>query len=134
MKISVSPRTRRILTAVGRGLRVRCPRCGMGHCLRDYLKVVDHCGYCGEKLGHIRADDGPAYFTVLLVGHVVVPAALWVEQEWAPPLAPFISAALVVTALLIWVLLPVCKGGVVGLMWALKLHGGEVHHDTPPAA
>lgn len=132
MKLAVSPRARSILTAIGRGLCRRCPRCGVGHCLRDYLTVVDHCRHCGEKLGHIRADDGPAYFTVLLAGHMVVPGVLLVEQEWAPPLVPFVIAALVVTALLIWALLPVCKGGVVGLMWALNLHGGEMHHDTPP--
>lgn len=126
------PRTRTILTAIGRGLRLRCPRCGIGRCLRGYLTVVDHCAQCGEKLGHIRADDGPAYFTVLLAGHIVVPGVLIVEQEWAPPLVPFVACALVVTALLIGALLPVCKGGVVGLMWALKLSGGEMHGDSPP--
>lgn len=132
MGLSVSPRTRSILTAIGRGVRLRCPRCGVGRCLRGYLTVVDQCVHCGETLGHIRADDGPAYFTVLLAGHIVVPAALAVEQAWSPPLLPFILAALAATALLIWWLLPVCKGGVVGLMWALKLSGGEMHHDSPP--
>lgn len=127
-----SPRTRTILAAIARGARLRCPRCGIGRCLRGYLTVVDRCGHCGEALGHIRADDGPAYFTVLLAGHIVVPGALVVEQEWAPPLVPFVVVALAVTAALIWALLPVCKGGVVGLMWALKLSGGEMHQDTPP--
>lgn len=127
-----SPRTLSILTAVARGLRRRCPRCGMGRCLKGYLGVADHCDRCGEALGHIRADDGPAYFTILLVGHIVVPGALMVEQHWAPPLVPFVLGALVVTALLIWLLLPVCKGGMVGLMWALKLSGAEMHKDTPP--
>lgn len=120
------------LTAVARGLRRRCPRCGVGRCLTGYLTVAERCSHCGEKLGHIRADDGPAYFTILLTGHLVVPGALMVEQRWAPPLVPFVAGALVVTALLIWRLLPVCKGGMVGLLWALKLKGDEVHGDTPP--
>lgn len=120
-----------LLTSVLRGLRMRCPRCGVGPYRRGYLKVADHCIHCGEKLGHIRADDGPAYFTLLVVGHVVVPGALVVEQRWAPPLVPFTAGALVVTALLIWALLPAIKGGMVGLMWALKLRGDEVHGDTP---
>ena len=128
----MSPRTRRILIAIGRGLKRRCPRCGLGPCLRDYLVVVEHCPVCGEKLGHIRADDGPAYFTILVVGHIVVPGALMVEQRWAPPLLPFVLAALVVTALLIWLLLPDFKGAMVGLIWAQKLSGSEMHHDTPP--
>lgn len=130
--MALSPRTRTIFTAIGRGIRLRCPRCGVGRCLGGYLTVAEHCAHCGEKLGHIRADDGPAYFTVLLAGHIVVPGALWVEQEWSPPLVPFVAGALVLTTLLIAVLLPVCKGGVVGLMWALKLSGGEMHGDAPP--
>ncbi len=118
------------LVAIRRGLMKRCPRCGIGRCLTGYLTVADHCGHCGEKLGHIRADDGPAYFTILVAGHIVVPGALWVEQHYAPPLVPFTIGALVATALLVWLLLPCFKGAMVGLMWALKLHGGEVHLDT----
>jgi uncharacterized protein (DUF983 family) len=128
----MSPRTHHILLAIGRGLRRRCPRCGVGPCLVGYLTVIGRCPACGEPLGHIRADDGPAYFTILVAGHIVVPGALMVEQRWAPPLVPFVAGALVVTSVLIWALLPVCKGGMVGLMWALKLSGGEMHHDSPP--
>ncbi|MBC7950606.1 MAG: DUF983 domain-containing protein [Rhodospirillaceae bacterium] len=119
------------LTALLRGLRCRCPRCGIGSYRDGYLTVTDHCHHCGEKLGHIRADDGPAYFTILVVGHIVVPGALTVEQHWAPPLVPFMAGALLVTCLLIWLLLPAIKGGMVGVMWALKLRGDEVHGDTP---
>lgn len=118
--------------AVLRGLMTRCPNCGVGSYRDGYLKVIDRCRHCGEKLGHIRADDGPAYFTVLIVGHIVVPGSLVVEQEWSPPIVPFVLVALVVTAALIWALLPPIKGAMVGLMWALKLHGGEMHGDTPP--
>jgi len=121
------------LTSILRGLRKRCPRCGVGRCLRGYLTVAESCPHCGERLGHIRADDGPAYFTILVAGHIVVPGALWVEQHYAPPLVPFTIGALVVTALLIWLLLPCFKGAMVGLMWSLKLSGGERHGDEPHA-
>lgn len=120
------------LTALLRGLRRRCPKCGIGSYRIGYLTVADHCAHCGERLGHIRADDGPAYFTILVVGHIVVPGALMVEQAWAPPLEAFVAGALLVTCLLIWLLLPSIKGGMVGIMWALKLKGDEVHGDTPP--
>ncbi|MCR6632733.1 MAG: DUF983 domain-containing protein [Magnetospirillum sp.] len=129
--MSLSPRTQRILVSLGRGFRQRCPRCGIGRSLVRYLTVVDHCDHCGEKLGHIRADDGPAYFTILAVGHIVVPGALVVEQKWSPPLVPFVIGALVATAGLTWLLLPAFKGAMVGLMWALKLSGGEMHGDQP---
>ncbi len=80
-------------------------------------------------LGHIRADDGPAYFTVLVVAHIMVPAALVVERHWHPPLVPDLSAAILAAAMLIWQLLPRIKGAVVGLMWALGLSGDELQGD-----
>lgn len=115
--------------ALWRGFLRRCPRCGVGSYRRGYLTVVENCPVCGEHLGHIRADDGPAYFTILVVGHIVVPGALWVEQGWAPPLVPFMVAGLVVTALLTWALLPSFKGAMVGLMWRLGLRGDEHQGD-----
>ena len=58
-------------SAVLRGLRGRCPHCGQGHLFRAYLKPVDACSVCHEPLKHIRADDGPAWLTILIVGHAV---------------------------------------------------------------
>lgn len=115
--------------AMMRGLRRRCPNCGIGPSLEEYLKVRAACPHCGEKLGHIRADDGPAYITVLLVGHIVVPASLWAEQAWHPPVVPHTFLAVVAACLLIWQLLPRVKGAMVGLMWALGLRGDEVQGD-----
>jgi uncharacterized protein (DUF983 family) len=51
----------------------RCPKCGEGKLFRAYLKPVDACSACAEPYGHIRADDGPTWLTILVVGHVVVP-------------------------------------------------------------
>ena len=65
--------------AMWRGFRGRCPNCGQGRMFRAFLKVADSCKNCGEDLHHHRADDAPAYFVILIVGHVVVPLALSVE-------------------------------------------------------
>lgn len=119
-----------LFRAICRGFLRRCPHCGRGSFRRGYLTVIDHCAVCGEKLGHIRADDGPAYLTILAVGHIVVPATLTVEQVWSPPLVPFMTAALAATALLTLVLLPSFKGAMVGLMWSLKLRGDEHQGDA----
>ncbi|MFO1156168.1 MAG: DUF983 domain-containing protein [Rhodospirillales bacterium] len=73
------------LVAVGRGLSGRCPNCGEGRLFRAYLKQVDACAVCGEPWGHIRADDAPPWLTILIVGHIVVPAAMAVESEGLLP-------------------------------------------------
>lgn len=125
----MSNMTDTIVKAVWRGFMGRCPQCGQGRVLHRYLKVVDGCDHCGAPLGHIRADDGPAYLTLFAVAHVVVPASLWVETEWAPPMAPFVAAAMVVTVVLIGLLLPAFKGAMVALMWRLQLRGDENQGD-----
>jgi uncharacterized protein (DUF983 family) len=116
--------------ALWRGLRNRCPGCGAGPWRSGYLTPVPACRACGTVLGHIRADDGPAYFTVLAVGHLTVPAVLVVEQHWHPPLAPFVAGALVSACLLIWQLLPRIKGAMLGAMWAMGLTGEEKQDQT----
>ncbi|KIL99860.1 Transcription initiation factor TFIIIB Brf1 subunit/Transcription initiation factor TFIIB [Paramagnetospirillum magnetotacticum MS-1] len=121
---------RPIALSIWRGLRRRCPRCGVGECLEGYLAIPVACAFCGERLGHIKADDGPAYFTVLIAGHVTVPLILAAEQAWHPPLEVQMVVALGGLGLLIWRLLPRMKGAVLGLMWAHGLKGDEVQGDV----
>jgi len=113
--------------AILNGLRQRCPGCGVGRLFGRYLKVNEACPACGEALHHHRADDAPPYFTIMVVGHVVVGAILPVERAFMPPLwlhaVVWLPLAL---AMSLW-LLPRIKGGIVGLQWALYMHGfGEV--------
>lgn len=112
-------------TALMRGLQRRCPACGIGHSFRAYLKVADACGHCGEPLGHIRADDMPPYFTIFIVGHVIVALVLMVEQSHAPALWLQMLVWPTLTLLMTLALLPYVKGGVVGAMWALGLARDE---------
>ena len=67
-----------------RGFRGRCPRCGEGKLFRAFLKVDDHCSVCGLDFTPHRADDLPAYLVIVIVGHIVVPAALWIETNYSP--------------------------------------------------
>jgi uncharacterized protein (DUF983 family) len=110
-------------TAMRHGWRRRCPSCGSGPMLRGYLKVRESCPVCGEALHHQRADDGPAYLTILIVGHVMAPAILWVFTTWRPD--PLILASIfsVGTVALSLYLLPRLKGALVAVQWAKRMHG-----------
>ena len=116
---------RSISAAMKRGLALRCPACGEGPAFRGYLKVVARCPACGTALGEIRADDFPPYLTILLVGHIVVPLVLLVEQRYAPPLGLQLVLWPTLTLVLTLTLLKPVKGAVLGLMWALRLRGDE---------
>jgi uncharacterized protein (DUF983 family) len=114
---------RSILTAMLRGAKLACPSCGKGAMFRRYLKVADLCPSCAEELHHHRADDAPPYFTIVIVGHVVVSLLLAVEMAYRPPLWLHAALWLPLTVVLALVLLPPIKGALVGLQWALLMHG-----------
>lgn len=115
--------------ALLRGWRRRCPNCGAGPMMRGYLKVRDACPVCGEALHHQRADDGPAYLTILIVGHLLAPVLLYSFVRWRPD--PMVLAAIftVGTVALSLFLLPRLKGALVALQWAKRMHGfGTLPH------
>ncbi len=114
---------RSVLTSMLRGAKLACPSCGRGGMYRRYLKVADQCPSCGEELHHHRADDAPSYFTIVIVGHVVVSLLLAVEMAYRPPLWLHAALWLPLTVLLALLLLPSIKGALVGLQWALLMHG-----------
>lgn len=109
--------------AMLRGAQLRCPACGKGAIYTSYLKVADACPNCGEELHHQRADDLPAYFTMFIVGHIVVGLVMVVEHAYAPELWVH---ALIWPPLLLAMslfLLPRIKGAAIGLQWAQRMHG-----------
>lgn len=111
-------------TAVRRAALGRCPACGQGRLFGRFLKTRECCEACGQAFHHHRADDFPPYIVMFLVGHLVgfgiytaetrfedVP--LWFQLALWPLLAVVLCLAL---------LQPV-KGAVIGLQYALGLHG-----------
>ena len=114
---------RPIFTSLLRGAAHKCPACGLGAMFRRYLKVSDTCPHCGEALHHHRADDAPAYFTIVIVGHIVVSLVLAVEMAYRPPLWLHAALWLPLTVILTFLVLPSVKGALVGLQWALRMHG-----------
>lgn len=109
--------------AVARGLRKRCPSCGQGHLFDGYLKVADTCPVCREELHHHRADDGPAYLTILVVGHLMAPLFHIVYSNFQPEPLVMASVFGVGTVALSLFLLPRMKGMVVAIQWAKRMHG-----------
>lgn len=118
---STGPRS--LQQALLRGAMLKCPACGVGGLFHRYLKVVDLCPQCGESLHHHRADDAPAYFTIVIVGHVVVSLVLAVEMAYRPPLWLHAALWMPLTLALALVLLAPIKGLLVALQWALLMHG-----------
>lgn len=116
--------------AMWRGFCGRCPHCGDGRLFRAFVKPVDHCAACGEEFHHHRADDLPAYLVIVIIGHVVVGAFMSVEAVWTLPLWQHFAIWIPLTIGSALALLQPVKGAVVGLQWALYMHGFGGEQDT----
>jgi uncharacterized protein (DUF983 family) len=124
---------RDVWRAMWRGFGQHCPACGAAPLFGRYLEVKETCPGCGSALHHHRADDAPAYFTILIVGHVIVGAVLPVERAFSPPL--WLHGLLwgPLTLGLALALLPRIKGCIVGLQWALYMHGFGAQAGSDPS-
>ena len=110
-------------TAIFRGLQLKCPSCGNGRILSGYLKVKDECDCCGQELLHASVDDGPAYFTLLVVVAIIFPMFGLIYSLFDPePLWVALSMMALATVLALGIL-PRIKGLFIGLQWAKRLHG-----------
>lgn len=106
-----------------RGLTRRCPACGAGSLFAGYVRQAEACGRCGLDISAYQADDAPPYFTIFLVGHLVVPGMLMLEQHAHPPTWVHMATWLPLTVLLALGMLPLVKGAVIGAQWALRIKG-----------
>ena len=133
------------MEAVKRGFRCRCPACGEGKLFRSFLKVVDNCEACGAEMHHHRADDLPPYIVMVIVGHIVGYGILMSETRFEWPLWVHLATWPALTIILSFALMQPVKGAVVGLQYALGMHGfgaararkaktGEIERDGDTGA
>lgn len=81
-----------------------CPRCGAKTLFSGWVRFAPKCRGCGLDFDSFNVGDGPAAFLILIVGTIVVVAALvldamaeppwWVHLVWIP-----ITAALTIGGL-----------------------------------
>ena len=132
--MSSSTDARSLPLSLKRGFGGHCPHCGKGKLFRAYLKVADDCGACGESFTAQRADDLPAYIVLFIVGHIVVGLLMSTDMEGNWPLWVHMVIWPALTLFLSLAMLQPVKGAVVGLQWALRMHGfsGTPDGDDAP--
>jgi len=123
-----------LFRSIGRGIGHHCPNCGKGGLFYRYLKVEPHCRSCGHELDLYPADDGPAYLTILLVGHLIVAPLLFFPIVWRSPPMYSLPIILIPLAVLTLLILPRVKGGWIGMMYALGVKDSDAHLHTADAA
>ena len=118
------PQMRRpVFRSLLRGAACRCPKCGSGRLFAGYLDTADRCRACNLELHHHRADDAPPYFTMVIVGHVVIGLVLFAEMNYSPPVWVHMALWLPLALIMSLALMRPIKGAIIGLQWALQMHG-----------
>lgn len=108
-----------LTSAAARGFRLICPSCGQAKLFRTYLKPVEACPNCAADFSGIRADDGPAWLTVLSLGPFLVPIAFWIAISGWPAFVTYpVLAVMIIGAVLL--LLPRMKGVVIGTLYVSR--------------
>ena len=113
--------------AMKRGLFCRCPNCGEGKLFRAFLKPVDNCPVCAEDYSHHRADDLPAYLSIVLVGHIVVGGFMLTDQSVSWSNWVHLAIWTPLTLVLALATIQPIKGAVIGWQWAARMHGFGGH-------
>ena len=109
-----------------RGILKQCPQCGVGPLLAGYLKPEPCCSHCGEDFRHISADDGPAWLTLLVVVHSVVPLMIVLGRD--ATISPWIAILILALVTLVGVcfVLPRAKGAFIALIWMTGATGQDM--------
>lgn len=128
--------------ALKRGFLLRCPKCGKGKLLQGYLTPVQNCSHCHTLLGDLRADDAPAWLTILIVGHLLAPLMLYCVQHPLIPETLVLPSLLALAIILMGILLPRAKGVFLAGAWLQQrksnadavAESASTASDSPPAS
>lgn len=120
--------------SVARGLAHKCPACGEGQLFGRYLKVQPHCARCDHELALYPADDGPAYLTIILIGHLIIAPLLIFPIIWQSDPRYSLPIILGVLTVITLTALSRIKGGWIGLMYALQVTSRDEALHTADAA
>ncbi len=99
-----------------------------------FLKVRPACEACGLEMHGHRADDLPPYVVIFIVAHIVGYVILEMEMGYDVPLWFQLSFWPAATLGLALGLLQPVKGAVVGLQYALGMHGFAALPSGPEAS
>lgn len=118
-------------TVLTRAFFNKCPSCGEGNMLHKYITPHKQCSNCEQDFEALRADDGPAWATILITGHLTMPFVFWMlewglNNIWLEILLP----CLFIVALSV-IILPRAKGIFMAIIWMMHVNKEPEDEDQP---
>ena len=105
------------ISALVRGGKGCCPRCGEAALFRAWLKPVERCGHCKQDWSVQQADDFPAYIGIFVVGHLLAPVVIAMIATWGMSAWATLAIILPVAVVMLLVMLQPTKGAVIAFLW-----------------
>jgi uncharacterized protein (DUF983 family) len=93
------------------------------------LNLRPQCRECGLSFSFVDSGDGPAVFAIMILGFVVLGAALVVEFKLSPPLWMHVVLWGPITLLLAFGLLRPLKGTLIALQYRNRAEEGRLSKD-----
>jgi len=103
-----------------RGALRRCPQCGKGHLFQSYLKRREFCEHCGEPFDGLEAEDGPAWLTIALTAHLVIPLLILLESKTSLSYGVESFILCLFTIICVSLILPIAKGVFISFLWLMR--------------
>ena len=111
---------------IAAGIKGCCPRCGQGRLFDGFLKVAPRCANCGLDNSFADSGDGPVVFVILIVGFIVLGAALWMEVNLNPPLWVHFLLWIPIAIVFSLALTRMLKGMLITLQYRNTARPGEI--------
>ena len=73
------------MSSIAAALRGECPRCGERTLFAGPVSFAPGCRACGLDYSTFNVGDGPAAFLILIVGAILVAAAITIELAFHAP-------------------------------------------------
>lgn len=109
-----------VVAPVQVALRGLCPRCGQPTLFAGWVRFADCCTACGLDFSAFNVGDGPAAFLTLILGAIVVAAAITLELTLAPPIWVHMLIWIPVTAIAVTGALRISKAALLALEYRNK--------------
>lgn len=105
-----------------------CPECGKGHMFRSWLQLAKQCDHCGLDYKFASPDDGPAFFSQMIVAFPFTFLILWLEIAYDPPI--WIHLVFSIPVMVIGCVLPLraIKGWLVASQYVNKAQESGTEH------
>ena len=111
---------------VAAALKGLCPRCGAPGLFRGLLSFADRCARCGLDYTAFNVGDGPAAILTLVLGSLIVGAAIAIQLTLDPPIWLQLILWLPVTVVSVVGSLRIAKAALLGSEYRTAAHEGRI--------